>query len=279
MSSCPLPQNTSHRNSNRPVRSGTMRTRVTSPDLRSARTPSSGILKPWSRSSAVISKMTGKPFFRVISFGVYSNLFAVMCTTCSAPGGTAAVAKRCQPAAIPTAAKTTRAVTVMIRFIAQLFSTGHSVSARSSPPAFSWTERKPSPRYGVRRGQRKHEPLGGVVRDVPGHLMVLLMDVPVEDGHVLVGHERLDRRRAVARRPVPVGSEVEERAVGEHDDRRFLVVLPEVGAEPLDLVVAQLAGRVGDVVDHDEVHALVIERVMRLAEELLERLGPIERGI
>src|SRR2546422_1414882 len=65
--------------------------------------------------------MTGTPFLSVISLGLYSNLFAVMCTTCSAPAGTAAVAKRCQPAAIPTAAKTTRAVTVIIRFIAQLF--------------------------------------------------------------------------------------------------------------------------------------------------------------
>src|SRR5438094_508482 len=192
MSSCPLPQNTSHLNSNRPVRSGTMRTRVTSPDFKSARTLSSGILKPWSRSSAVISKMTGTPFLSVISLGLYSNLFAVMCTTCSAPAGTAAVAKRCHPAAIPTAARTTR---------------------------------------------------------------------------------------AVGRRPVPVGGEVEQRAVREHDDRGFLVELPEVGTEPLDLVVAQLAPRIGDVVEHDEVHALVIERVLGLAEELLERRGAVERRV
>src|SRR5204862_1795048 len=52
------------------------------------------------------------------------------------------------PGRHPDGSRTTRAVTLMIRFIAQLLSTAHSVSAKSSPPAFDWTERKPSPRYG-----------------------------------------------------------------------------------------------------------------------------------
>ena len=39
------------------------------------------------------------------------------------------------------------------------------------------------------------------------------------------------------------------------------------------------APRVGHVVDDDEVHALVVEGVVRLAEELLERLAVVERRV
>ena len=40
-----------------------------------------------------------------------------------------------------------------------------------------------------------------------------------------------------------------------------------------------LARRVGHVVEHDEVHALVVERVVRLAEELLVGLALVERRV
>src|SRR5579862_1374905 len=84
MSSCPLPQNTSHRNGNRPLLVGTNRTLVVSPGLMSARTPKSRSLKPCSRSIDVISRTTGTPFLTVMTSGLYSNFLAVMWITCSA---------------------------------------------------------------------------------------------------------------------------------------------------------------------------------------------------
>jgi hypothetical protein len=59
--------------------------------------------------------------------------------------------------------------------------------------------------------------------------------------------------------------------VGEHDDARVLGMLREVGREPGELRLADARRGVGDVVDGDEVHALVVERVVRLAEGLLAR--------
>src|SRR4029077_7750810 len=84
---------------------------------------------------------------------------------------------------------------------------------------------------------------------------------------------------AIGRGPVPVGREVEQRTMREPDDGRVLVELLEAGAEPLKLLAPDTPLGIGHVVEHDEVHALVIERVMRLAEELLERLTLVERRV
>src|SRR5690242_8865647 len=43
-----------------------------------------------------------------------------------------------------------------------------------------------------RSRQRKYQRLSGVVSDVAGHVVMLLMNVPVEDGYVLVGHQNID---------------------------------------------------------------------------------------
>ncbi len=110
-------------------------------------------------------------------------------------------------------------------------------------------------------------------------MVVLLVDVAVEHGGVLVRHQELDRLDAVARRPVPVGLEVEQRPVRQHDDRLRLVELLEVGGQPGELRLAEAAGRIRDVVERDEVHALVVEGVVRLAEELLVGLALVERGV
>ena len=67
--------------------------------------------------------------------------------------------------------------------------------------------------------------------------------------------------------------------MGEDDDRGVLRPRLQVPAEPVDLRVAQDALGVGDVVEHDEVHALVIEGVPQGPEELLESRAAIERSV
>src|SRR5450759_1365923 len=42
-------------------------------------------------------------------------------------------------------------------------------------------------------GQRKHQSFGGVVRDMPGHLVVLLMDVAVEHRDMRMWQQQIDR--------------------------------------------------------------------------------------
>ena len=67
--------------------------------------------------------------------------------------------------------------------------------------------------------------------------------------------------------------------MGEHDDRRLRLDLLEIGLQPGDLGVAHHGLGVGDIVERDEVHALVIEGVVGLAEELLVRFALVESGI
>ena len=117
------------------------------------------------------------------------------------------------------------------------------------------------------------------MRDVAGHVVVLLMDVAVENGHVGIRHQRVDHRLPVARSPVPIRSEVEERAMGENDDRLLLAELGEIGFQPGQLLVTDDRAGIGNVVDDDEMNALVIEGIVELAEEFLERLALIEGGI
>src|SRR6185312_10387332 len=69
------------------------------------------------------------------------------------------------------------------------------------------------------RGQRKNEGSRCMVRDAPGLVMMLLVDVPVEDRDRIVPREDVERARAVGGRPVPIGVQIEERAVREDDER------------------------------------------------------------
>src|SRR5258708_3192792 len=117
-----------------------------------------------------------------------------------------------------------------------------------------------------RRGQREDERLGRVVRDGAGAEVVLLMDVPVEDGHVLPVLQQIDGLAAVFRGPVPLRGQVEERPVGEYDDGRGGGQRPEVREEPVELRLADGRLRVGDVVEHGEGNPFVGKREGRGAE-------------
>src|SRR5204863_501262 len=53
----------------------------------------------------------------------------------------------------------------------------------------------------------------------------------------------------------------------------------EIRRQPVELSVADHGGGVRDVVEHREVHPLVIEGVVRAPEELLVGLAGVERGV
>ena len=64
----------------------------------------------------------------------------------------------------------------------------------------------------------------------------------------------------------------------DHDPVVALALL-QVGLEPAQLLLADAGGAIRHVVERDEVHALVIEGVMRRPEELLVGRPVIERGV
>ena len=118
-----------------------------------------------------------------------------------------------------------------------------------------------------------------MVLDVRSLEVMLLVNVAVEHGDIAVGHEELDRLIAVARRPVPLRVKRKERPVREHHDARVALLLAEIVREPGQLLIADARRGVGDVIERDEVHALVIEGVVRRAEELLIGGARVERGV
>jgi hypothetical protein len=105
------------------------------------------------------------------------------------------------------------------------------------------------------------------------------VDVAVEDRHRVVRLEQLHHGGAVAREPLPLRLEIEERPVREDDDRRRLRVAREIVLQPRQLLGTDGRLAEGDVVERDEVDAAVIERVVRLAEVLAEQRAAVERGV
>ncbi len=118
-----------------------------------------------------------------------------------------------------------------------------------------------------------------MMRDVPGHLVVLLVDVAVEHRHVRVRHQQVDHLCAVARGPVPLRIEIEQRPVREHHDGRMRGHRAQVRRQPCQLRLAHARGRVRHVVDGDEMHALVIEGVVCAAEQFAVGGTVVQRSV
>src|SRR4030095_5527621 len=64
-----------------------------------------------------------------------------------------------------------------------------------------------------------------------------------------------------------------------HHDRRIIFQFLEIGLKPVELSFANHRGGIGNIIKHNKVHALVIESVIKLSEELLIRVAPIKGGV
>jgi len=115
--------------------------------------------------------------------------------------------------------------------------------------------------------------------DVTGCKVIYLVNVPVEHGDLGVRIQNVDRRLTVARRPVPLGRKIKKGTMGKYDHRRVGVLLGQILFEPCELIIAERGARIGDIVEHDEMNALVIERVIRVTKELTIGGTTIQRGI
>src|SRR5438093_1460264 len=242
-----------------------MRTRVTCPGLMSALMPKSGSRNPCSRSCEVSSRMTGSPFFRIISCGLYSDTLAVTWMTRSCcPTGSASAA-----AASPTVAKARKVPIITASFIIFIVSAFrdrplgspilfptrlrlHGAEAEALVRVSRVPRDRRLFRHGPWGGQGEHKRLGGMMRDMTGQMVMLLVNVTIEDRDVLVRHEGLNRVSPVSCRPVPLGIQIKQGAMGEHNDRGFSVQTGKVRAQPLELGVPDTSRPVGDAVQDDD---------------------------
>lgn len=109
--------------------------------------------------------------------------------------------------------------------------------------------------------------------------VVLLVNVSVEHRRARTCRKYFDRLRSIWRGPVPLRHQIEQRPMSEDHERRVHRKLGEVFLEPIELSVAQVRLRIGDVVERDEVHALVVERIVRGSKVLLKRFAVIDRSV
>src|SRR5262245_62766220 len=117
------------------------------------------------------------------------------------------------------------------------------------------------------------------MRDMAGHVMMFLMNVTVEDRDFLIRRQGIDDGRRVAGRPIPLRVEIEEWPVGERHNGRVALQLPEVRLQPFELRFADDSFRVRDIIQRYEMHALVIEGVMKIAEKFLIGFATVERSV
>src|ERR1700722_19904727 len=116
--------------------------------------------------------------------------------------------------------------------------------------------------------------MGNVTR----HVVVFLMNMAIERRHIRERHEQFDRLAAVARRPLPLRKEVEQRAMRKDDDPRRGGKRLQLRSEPSELLITQTAG-IGHIVQGNEVNAFVLEGVLGVAERFLVSSTKIEPGI
>src|SRR5690349_19463556 len=96
-----------------------------------------------------------------------------------------------------------------------------------------------------------------------------LMDVTIKNRDRTETSQIIQRLRAVIRAPTPVGINLPERNVGEHDDGCFRRAAPQIIFEPFQLFAAERAEpvllNVHDVHESNEVHPAMIEAVPAVA--------------
>src|SRR6266508_836576 len=129
------------------------------------------------------------------------------------------------------------------------------------------------------RRQGKHQTLRGMMRDMPCHLVMFLMDVSVQDRDVLVRHEEVYGLGPIAGPPVPIWIEIEERAMGQNNDPGIDVQFFQFTAQPQQLSIPDARRWIRDIVQGDEMHTFVVESISGISETFLECLAVVQAGI
>src|SRR5476649_786908 len=261
MSSWPSPQKMSQKKAKVPAFSGVIVTRVSWSGTMSVRMPKSGILKPWMRSIEVSTNVMGWPRFTFTVSGVNSNFEAWIPTS---PGAAAFARNTTPSAALLPISSAMQSLRFMGLGLGDRQFGDRDLGAHRDVACAERLQRRIERRRRRTLGRvagcrlREDQRLGRMMGDMARHMVVLLVDVAVEHHDVLVRHQQVDRLGAVGRGPVPVRHQVEQRAMGQHDNAVVGLALLEVGGEPRELLVAQLRARVEDVVEGDEDRKSVV---------------------
>ncbi len=220
------------------------------------------------RSSEVSTSTTGWPGLAVTLFGWNSNFFALMRIFARPRCG--------ETRSVPPARCRASSAIIVLRCMASapwLPAIRRGVTC-VAPPATSRVPR-PLPRHGRVIGERR--PLGLRARGGQGEdqrVRRVMGDVAGHAGDAPDGCGRRTPRRSCRasaarwlwrRRPSSSPASACRSNNGRWVSttmRSSGLALLEVGGQPGELLVAQLRGRVGDIVEGDEVHALVVEGVV-----------------
>src|SRR6266852_1967411 len=108
---------------------------------------------------------------------------------------------------------------------------------------------------------------------------MFLVDMTIEDSDVPMSLQQGDRSVSVLGRPIPRRIQREQGAMGEDDNGLFYIQLVQIGPQPGELILSDRCTWIRDVVQDDEMNALVVESVVELPEELLVRRAGIERRV
>src|SRR5690349_7460329 len=118
-----------------------------------------------------------------------------------------------------------------------------------------------------------------VMLNVTFGVLVVTMNVSVQNGYVFIRRKQVHRFVAVACEPFPIRTQIEQRPMCENNDRRSLRESRQVVFQPRKLICAQFRLRPGNVVESDEMHAFVVERIVRFAEVFTEEHALVETSI
>src|ERR1700684_3016748 len=101
--------------------------------------------------------------------------------------------------------------------------------------------------------------------NMAGHEMMLVMNVAVKAGDALIWHQDIQYRFSVLCSPVPLRVQVKEWAVGQDHDWGVWFYPLQICLNPTNLCVSNHGGRVVDIVQEHEMHALVIKAVVQVS--------------
>src|SRR5262249_19693390 len=110
-------------------------------------------------------------------------------------------------------------------------------------------------------------------------MLMIAMNMPVEHRDVLVRRENVHHVVAIAGEPLPLRLQIEQRPVREHHNRCRLRKTSQIFSQPSQLLRSNFWLRARNIVERDEVHAAMIERVVGLLEELAIELSAVKPGI
>lgn len=110
-----------------------------------------------------------------------------------------------------------------------------------------------------------------MVRDMPGHVVVFLVDMPVKHGHILVRHHDGQGLVAVTRCPIPFRCQIKQRTVREHYYRGIRLLLRQIRFEPIEAGITNARSYFLHIIHNREMDVVVVKGIVGFSKKLFVR--------